>query len=960
MAKSKGTSPTHKPLADAVEKFQTWYGAKSKRPLIQSYTQNLAEMQVADILGEKRLEGLANLTQNQANKATAFVQKEEAEFQKLLAKAYVDGDRGLKIILQEYLVELSTIYYDSQSVEINPFDNDNPIQEKYLPTLDLIINALNTDPAFDAEPLKPAQKVLLGYANKIKSALKSRISLEGKLKGSLSKLMGSDVVMGALAGAATQSPIFALGLFAWQQSKKKNDYADKFKLQRKKFELASRLEKRKARPETTAADIKEETPKTSKTPAAPAAAATAATPVTEAATTAEEVTLGGNPTASRAERRREHEQVWSASDGMKKLVTIGEASATSSAEIAPSISASSSEIKGNSGQEIVKILNRHTVLLEKIYGVDAKELKVKEDEIEKNLADKEEQGLETQGPSATQLNLPFGEEKDGKSGWFGNLLQIASNFLPIGRIGRVLMTGTGGLLRRLAGFGAAKTAGTVAGAAGAAAATTTATKVAGEAGGATATKAAGPLAEIAGKVSTRIGETAAGKAVGAAATVIKSAIAKRVPNVIKKMVGETVPGLGLLLGTGFAVNRLLHDPTDVIGAAAEIGSGAGSLATALAIQVPLLARDVYTDAYGTFPENDVVRYGSAYVTERLNEIKNEVAAAIDEKLVELGLKDNKENEQRTKEANQQETAAQQQANQLTNKAETPVEPSAPASTPPPTSAPKPSLLRRLGQVARVGIAIGTAGMSELALYAYNRTTASKQTANASQSNLKLKQGDVTGGGPTKPGVLEFAAKVQSSVPGFQMFTAFNDNFHQGLSAPSKHKTGLAMDFTISGGKAAAPEAVAMVEKLANDAGIKNVYIRDEYNHPSAGATAGHIHVGFNDENSIAQLASAGLQPSPTYVPLASQFNTPSRSQVPTSPTAEQTGDGSTLGRTTIANNLSNPRSMMAGAGGNTNVNFIQGGNNIMGGGGGGSAAQIIPSVTDQVPSVRRAIDAALA
>lgn len=159
MAKSKGTSPTHKPLADAVKKLQTWYGAKSKRPLIQSYTQNLAEMQVADILGEKRLEGLANLTQNQANKATAFVQKEEAEFQKLLAKAYVDGDRGLKIILQEYLEELSTIYYDSQSVEINPFDNDNPIQEKYLPTLDLIINALNTDPAFDAEPLKPAQKV---------------------------------------------------------------------------------------------------------------------------------------------------------------------------------------------------------------------------------------------------------------------------------------------------------------------------------------------------------------------------------------------------------------------------------------------------------------------------------------------------------------------------------------------------------------------------------------------------------------------------------------------------------------------------------------------------------------------------------------------------------------------------------------------------------------------------------
>lgn len=158
-------------------------------------------MQVADLLGEKQLSAIENLTQKQADKAIAFVQQEEAAIQTRLIQAYVDGDKGLKLIIQEYLTELTEIHYASQSIEINPFAKDNPIETKFLPTLDIIIKALNTDPAFEAEPLKPAQKDLLAYANKIKTGLESRISLEGKLKGSLSKLMGSDVIMGALAGA---------------------------------------------------------------------------------------------------------------------------------------------------------------------------------------------------------------------------------------------------------------------------------------------------------------------------------------------------------------------------------------------------------------------------------------------------------------------------------------------------------------------------------------------------------------------------------------------------------------------------------------------------------------------------------------------------------------------------------------------------------------------------------------
>ena len=37
--------------------------------------------------------------------------------------------------------------------------------------------------------------------------------------------------------------------------------------------------------------------------------------------------------------------------------------------------------------------------------------------------------------------------------------------------------------------------------------------------------------------------------------------------------------------------------------------------------------------------------------------------------------------------------------------------------------------------------------------------------------LKMKQGDVTSGGDVKPGVIDFASKIQQSVPGFEQFTA---------------------------------------------------------------------------------------------------------------------------------------------------------------------------------------------
>ncbi len=128
--------------------------------------------------------------------------------------------------------------------------------------------------------------------------------------------------------------------------------------------------------------------------------------------------------------------------------------------------------------------------------------------------------------------------------------------------------------------------------------------------------------------------------------------------------------------------------------------------------------------------------------------------------------------------------------------------------------------------------------------------------------LRLKTGDVQAeGAKISPKIIELAKAIQSSVPGFNMFTGFNDKFHNEKAPSSQHTKGLAVDFTVAKpptkeeGKAVTDWLKSMGASLAID----------EYNNPSSNATAGHYHAqipafkdgGLVDEATLSLIGEAG-------------------------------------------------------------------------------------------------------
>lgn len=105
------------------------------------------------------------------------------------------------------------------------------------------------------------------------------------------------------------------------------------------------------------------------------------------------------------------------------------------------------------------------------------------------------------------------------------------------------------------------------------------------------------------------------------------------------------------------------------------------------------------------------------------------------------------------------------------------------------------------------------------------------------AGLRIKQGDVTGGGLASDHLMETAKSIQNSLGGdLKYFSAFNDQYHLGLDRDSAHTRGTALDFTLSDPSKAA-SIRAQIEKMP---GVKKVI--DEYAKLSAGGTGGHIHV----------------------------------------------------------------------------------------------------------------------
>jgi hypothetical protein len=86
----------------------------------------------------------------------------------------------------------------------------------------------------------------------------------------------------------------------------------------------------------------------------------------------------------------------------------------------------------------------------------------------------------------------------------------------------------------------------------------------------------------------------------------------------------------------------------------------------------------------------------------------------------------------------------------------------------------------------------------------------------------------------------------------------NDAFHKNKKPNSKHAQGLALDFTLTNGAAGARVGMAVVMGILRSANMapSEFLLIDEYAKASAGATGGHVHVGFKTKEAADKFAQA--------------------------------------------------------------------------------------------------------
>jgi len=117
----------------------------------------------------------------------------------------------------------------------------------------------------------------------------------------------------------------------------------------------------------------------------------------------------------------------------------------------------------------------------------------------------------------------------------------------------------------------------------------------------------------------------------------------------------------------------------------------------------------------------------------------------------------------------------------------------------------------------------------------------------SKMGLVLKSGDVHGPNyPLDKRAIALAKKIQETVPDFRYFSAMNDRFHHKLNYVSQHTKGKAIDFTLN--RKPTKKQGQELESHLRSLGAN--YARDEYNRPTAAATAGHMHVQFAEKGGV--------------------------------------------------------------------------------------------------------------
>lgn len=122
------------------------------------------------------------------------------------------------------------------------------------------------------------------------------------------------------------------------------------------------------------------------------------------------------------------------------------------------------------------------------------------------------------------------------------------------------------------------------------------------------------------------------------------------------------------------------------------------------------------------------------------------------------------------------------------------------------------------------------------------------------SDLPIKSGEATAGGPAQEGTTDLARATMGAFGDkIKAFTAFNDAYHQRKAPTSMHTKGLAFDLTTN--NAVDSEKVSSgIKAIGAKAGV-DVNVINEYIHPSKNSTGGHVHTNFRNPADAAKFAS---------------------------------------------------------------------------------------------------------
>lgn len=128
----------------------------------------------------------------------------------------------------------------------------------------------------------------------------------------------------------------------------------------------------------------------------------------------------------------------------------------------------------------------------------------------------------------------------------------------------------------------------------------------------------------------------------------------------------------------------------------------------------------------------------------------------------------------------------------------------------------------------------------------------------SGAGLRLKSPEAVQGGESHPGVMAACRLIQTRVPNFRYWSALNDAYHHSKPGNSKHKSGLAADFTLTNGIAGSDAAAQVVNEIFRQAGLTNAdyMVINEYRTKTANGTGGHVHFHFKSPASAAKFAAA--------------------------------------------------------------------------------------------------------